>query len=209
MKSLANIALNANIHVCERDERMLFKDLSLHINNGDFIQIAGANGCGKTTLLKLLAGLNHSYTGQLNWHKQPLQAQFHDYAQNRLYLGHLSAIKLTLTCLENLRWLASPWQVSANTLNTALAEVKLYGYEDSLCQTLSAGQKRRVALALLLCSPAPLWILDEPFTALDSEGVEWLIKQMQQHVAKGGAVVVTSHHALTNVACSQRIELGN
>lgn len=208
MNALTNIALTADIRLCERDERTLFKGISISVKNGDFIQVAGANGSGKTTLLKLLAGLNHSYSGTLSWHNRPLNQQFYEYAQTRVYLGHLSAIKLTLSCLENLRWLASPWQVSTASLSDALAKIKLYGYEDTLCQALSAGQKRRVALALLLCAPASLWILDEPFTALDAEGVNWLISLMQQHVAKGGAVVVTSHHALCDVSCTQRIELG-
>lgn len=208
MSHTHNIALTANIQHCQRDERTLFKDVSICLQNGDFLQIAGANGSGKTTLLKLLAGLNLNYKGSLKWHGEDIRANFYDYAQSRVYLGHLSAIKLSLSCLENLRWLASPWNVKTDSLLAALKTVKLYGYEDTLCQSLSAGQKRRVALALLLCAPASCWILDEPFTALDAEGVSWLIKLMQTHTAKGGAVVVTSHHALSDVECTQKIQLG-
>lgn len=208
MNHFRPIALNASINVCQRDDRTLFKDISVCVKNGDFVQIAGANGSGKTTLLKILAGLNQDYKGSLRWQNEEIKANFYDYAQSRVYLGHLSAIKLSLTAFENLRWLASPWGVKTDILLAALKAVKLYGYEDTLCQSLSAGQKRRVALALLLCSPASCWVLDEPFTALDVEGINWLISLMQAHVAKGGAVVVTSHHALSDTPCTQTIRLG-
>lgn len=208
MNHPTKIRLTAEIRSCQRDDRTLFKALNMQVSNGDFIQIAGANGSGKTTLLKLLAGLNRNYEGSIKWQDQPLHQNFYPYAQSRLYLGHLSAIKLSLTAYENLRWLASPWQTNPSCLLDALKNVKLHGYEDTLCQSLSAGQKRRVALALLLCAKASCWILDEPFTALDAEGVDWLIQQMKAHTQQGGAVIVTSHHALADVDCTKKIVLG-
>lgn len=201
--------LSAHNVSCERDDRILFEDLSLTVNKGDLIQLAGPNGAGKTTLLRLMAGLNQDFEGEVRWKDENIQHCFHDYACQRLYIGHLSAIKKVLTPLENLRWFVSSWpQVQEDDLWQALDEVTLAGYEDVPCQQLSAGQQRRVALARLLVTPTPLWILDEPFTALDKAGVAWLEGQIALHVKRGGSVLITSHHALTDIPGLRQIELG-
>ncbi|QQD24602.1 cytochrome c biogenesis heme-transporting ATPase CcmA [Venatoribacter cucullus] len=205
----SSVALQARQLRCERDDRVLFDGLDVQVHNGDLLQLAGPNGAGKTTLLRLLAGLNRDYSGDLLWHGQDLYADFPAYAAQRLYQGHLAAIKKALTPLENLRWLVSSWSVPDDALWTALDEVELGGYEETPCQQLSAGQQRRVALARLCIAPAPLWILDEPFTALDKAGVQWLEGKLQQQVEAGGAVVITSHHALENIGNLQRLELGS
>jgi heme exporter protein A len=187
----------------------LFEQLELSVGKGDLIQLVGPNGAGKTTLLRLLAGLNQDFVGEVCWHGENIQRCFHDYARQRLYIGHLSAIKKVLTPLENLRWFVSSWpEVKEDDLWRALEEVTLAGYEDVPCQQLSAGQQRRVALARLLVTPTPLWILDEPFTALDKAGVAWLENQLALHVAAGGTVLITSHHALSDIAGLRQIELG-
>ncbi|MDK2777921.1 MAG: cytochrome c biogenesis heme-transporting ATPase CcmA [Pseudomonadota bacterium] len=203
------IDLEARQLCCERDDRVLFEGLDLRLQDGDLLQLAGPNGAGKTTLLRLLAGLNRDYDGELLWHGQPLYDDYSAYAALRLYQGHLAAVKKALTPLENLRWLVSNWPVEDDDLWQALDEVELGGYEETPCQQLSAGQQRRVALARLCIAPAPLWILDEPFTALDKKGVSWLEKRMQQHVEQGGAVIITSHHALENIASLRQLELGS
>ncbi|MFT4765898.1 MAG: heme exporter protein A [Oleispira sp.] len=201
--------LSAHNLSCERDDRILFEDLSLSVKKGDLIQLVGPNGAGKTTLLRLMAGLNQDFEGQVSWYDQNIQSCFHDYARQRLYIGHLSAIKKVLTPLENLRWFVSSWpEVKEDDLWQALEEVTLAGYEDVPCQQLSAGQQRRVALARLLVTPTPLWILDEPFTALDKAGVTWLEGQLADHVAAGGSVLITSHHALSDIPALRQIELG-
>lgn len=205
----SSVALQARQLHCERDDRVLFDELDVQVRNGDLLQLAGPNGAGKTTLLRLLAGLNRDYRGDLLWHGQDLYADFPAYAAQRLYQGHLAAIKKALTPLENLRWLVSSWSVPDDALWAALDEVELGGYEETPCQQLSAGQQRRVALARLCVAPAPLWILDEPFTALDKAGVQWLEGKLQQQVEAGGAVVITSHHALENIGNLQRLELGS
>lgn len=209
------VALNAEHLYCERDDRVLFDQLSLSVNNGDLLQLAGPNGAGKTTLLRLLAGLNRDYEGEVFWRGDNLHRVYDQYAHQRLYLGHLAAIKRALTPLENLRWLMSPWMsgsteplISEDQLWQALEAVNLGGYEETPCQQLSAGQQRRVGLARLFIVPTPLWILDEPFTALDVEGVQWLESQLQQHVARNGAVIITSHHALQNIPRLIRLDLG-
>ncbi len=210
-----SVSLSATQLYCERDDRVLFDRLNLAVNNGDLLQLAGPNGAGKTTLLRLLAGLNRDFDGALQWHGQLLSAVFSDYARQRLYLGHLAAIKRALTPLENLRWLVSPWMaaeqpavITEDDLWRALEAVELGGYEETPCNQLSAGQQRRVGLSRLAIVPAPLWILDEPFTALDIAGVAWLETQIQQHVARNGAVIITSHHALQNIPSLTRLDLG-
>jgi heme exporter protein A len=201
--------LSAHEVSCERDDRILFEDLSLSVKKGDLIQLVGPNGAGKTTLLRLMAGLNQDFDGEVRWQGSNIQRCFHDYARQRLYIGHLSAIKKVLTPLENLRWFVSSWpEVKEDDLWQALEEVTLVGYEDVPCQQLSAGQQRRVALARLLVTPTPLWILDEPFTALDKAGVEWLEEQLARHVERGGSVLITSHHALSDIPALRQIELG-
>lgn len=201
--------LSADGVSCERDDRLLFDNLSLSVAKGDLIQLVGPNGAGKTTLLRLMAGLNQDFEGKVRWFGENIKTCFHDYARQRLYMGHLSAIKKVLTPLENLRWFVSSWpEVKEADLWAALEEVTLAGYEDVPCQQLSAGQQRRVALARLLVTPTPLWILDEPFTALDKAGVAWLESQIARHVNAGGSVLITSHHALTDIPALRQIELG-
>ena len=203
------IDLQARQLLCERDDRVLFEQLDVAVGNGDLLQLAGPNGAGKTTLLRLLAGLNRDYEGELLWCGEPLTDDFSAYASQRLYQGHLAAVKKALTPLENLRWLVSSWNVSDDQLWAALDEVELGGYEETACQQLSAGQQRRVALARLCVAPTPLWILDEPFTALDKAGVRWLEGRLQRQVESGGAVIITSHHALENIASLRQLELGS
>lgn len=203
-----NIDLQGQGLYCERDDRVLFENLDVAIGNGELWQISGPNGAGKTTLLRLLAGLNHDFSGDVLWQQQSLSAVYSEYAQQRLYMGHLSAVKKALTPLENLRWLTSSWSVSEDALWDALEQVSLAGYEYTVCHQLSAGQQRRVALARLCVTPAPLWILDEPFTALDVHGVAWLEAQLQQHVERGGSVLITSHHALQGIASLRQLSLG-
>lgn len=210
-----SVDLIARSLYCERDDRVLFDNLDLQVSNGRLLQLAGPNGAGKTTLLRLLSGLNRDFEGELLWHGESLHQQYAEYAHQRLYLGHLAAVKRALTPIENLRWLMSPWMsadseysVEEAHLWDALEQVKLAGYEETPCQQLSAGQQRRVGLARLAIVPTPLWILDEPFTALDVEGVSWLEEQIQKHIARNGAVVITSHHALQNIPTLERLDLG-
>lgn len=207
------IDLQARQLYCERDDRVLFENLDLSIGNGELLQLVGPNGAGKTTLLRLLAGLNRDYAGELLWRGENLIDVYADYAQQRLYMGHLSAVKKALTPIENMRWLSASWSVNDDDLWRALDEVQLFGYEETPCQQLSAGQQRRVGLARLALAqsgvgPAPLWILDEPFTALDKAGVAWLESRLQQHVESQGSVVITSHHALESIAALRQLELG-
>ncbi len=170
----------------ERGGRELFQDLSFEVLPGQLLQIDGPNGAGKTSLLRILAGLSrYGFTGQVVRHS-PL-----------LYLGHHSAVKALLTPRENLAWhVAGECTYSNIQMEDALAKVGLYGYEDVSSHALSAGQHRRVNLARLYLSNCPLWLLDEPFTAIDKSGVAELEKLLVEHALRGGAVVMTSHQLL-------------
>lgn len=179
---------------CERDERTLFSALNTMFYAGQVVQVLGPNGSGKTTLLRVLAGVNRDYHGDILCRGEPLAKMAWEFANDLLYLGHLAGVKKSLTPLENLQWYAAlQGAVDDEQLIAALAQVKLAGYEDTPCYQLSAGQLRRVALARLAFNKATLWILDEPFTALDKSGVVQLGSQLAAHAEAGGLVLITSH----------------
>jgi heme exporter protein A len=170
-----------------RGGRELFNDLSFAVQPGQLWQVDGPNGAGKTSLIRILCGLSrYGYEGEVDRH-----APF-------LYLGHHAAVKALLTPRENLALHTSGAErYGDQQIEAALASVGLYGYEDVPSHTLSAGQHRRVNLARLFLSQSPLWLLDEPFTAIDKDGVAELEQLLQSHVERGGAIVMTSHQVLT------------
>lgn len=195
---------------CVRDDRSLFEALSFSIEAGSIVQVEGPNGAGKTTLLRILCGMLQSFEGKVLYQGKDIQDYREEWAQAQLYLGHLPGIKLQLNALENLRWilaLSSGQQVEEGALFEALSNVGLRGFEDVVCSSLSAGQKRRVALARLYLEKKPVWILDEPFTAIDKKGVAKLEAHLQAHTQQGGIVILTTHQDLS-LANVQSIRLG-
>ena len=195
---------------CERDWRMLFEQLHFALQPGDMLQISGPNGSGKTSLLRLLAGLMQPTQGEVLLNGKPLAEQGSELARNLVWIGHAAGIKDLLTPEENLTWLCALHRpASRETIWQALEAVGLRGFEDVPCHTLSAGQQRRVALARLYLDSPPLWILDEPFTALDKQGVAQLEAHLAQHCEQGGMVVLTTHHTLERTPSGYRdINLG-
>lgn len=181
----------------ERGGRQLFQDLSFAVHPGHLLQVEGPNGAGKTSLLRIIAGLSrYGFRGRVTRRAPPL------------FLGHHPAVKGLLTPRENLAWhVSGEAQYSEAQITDALDRVGLYGYEDVPSHTLSAGQHRRVNLARLYLSTSPLWLLDEPFTAIDKGGVLELQGLLVQHVERGGAVVMTSHQALQVAYTVTRLDL--
>ncbi|MGS2724514.1 cytochrome c biogenesis heme-transporting ATPase CcmA [Porticoccus sp. GXU_MW_L64] len=182
----------------ERDDRLLFDAVSATVAAGDILQVSGDNGSGKTTLLKVIIGTLDARSGECLWRDTPVRQCRFDFAANLLYIGHQAGIKSTLTPEENLRWLQrlQLHEQTAISVVEALEKVGLRGYEDVPCHSLSAGQQRRVALARLYLTNAKLWVLDEPFTAIDRQGVTQLEQRLQQHAHSGGAVILTTHQPL-------------
>lgn len=196
--TLGNLLLEAVDLACERDDRVLFSGLSFRVSPGDLLQIEGANGAGKTTLLRSLCGLMPLQQGALRWRGQDVVENWPAFRQDVLYLGHRPAIKPGLTALENLRFLhALRGEASEAEYWEALAKVGLMGYEESYCRNLSAGQQRRVSLAQLYLSEAPLWILDEIFTAIDKSGVAQFETLLRDRAQQGGMVIFTTHHHMS------------
>lgn len=186
--ALVNIA-------CERGENRLFEGCSVTMESGQWWQIEGHNGIGKTSLLRILAGLAVAAEGEVRWNGTPIVEVREEYYADLFYLGHFAGIKPELTAWENLRYYQKlqGLPLSDEALWHALGKVGLVGREDLPCSHLSAGQQRRVALAKLWLTKATLWILDEPFTAIDKKGVAELIAHIEQHCEKGGLCIFTSH----------------
>lgn len=183
---------------CVRGEHQLFADLSFALSAGELMQVQGENGTGKTTLLRTLCGFIQPLAGEIHWQGRSISELGDGYYADIIYLGHLNAIKDELNALENLHISSAlaGCEVSDSIAIAALRRMGLRGRETFPVKVLSQGQRRRVALARLLISNAPLWILDEPLTALDVGAVGLMQEMISEHLAKRGMVIFTTHQAL-------------
>ena len=188
---------------CTRGERRLFSGLSFGLGAGQLLRVAGANGSGKTSLLRIMCGLLLPSAGELRWRGQPIRAGREEYSRNLVFIGHLNALKDDLTALENLQVAAAlgGMPTDAGRMRAALDRFGVAHCAELPTKILSQGQRRRVTLARLALSPAvPLWILDEPFSALDVGAVVELERLLAAHLASAGMVVLTTHQEVQVVA---------
>jgi len=186
--------LQARALAFARNEEPIFGPLDFALHPGDVVLIEGDNGSGKTTLLKVLSGLLEPTSGEVLLHDAPLTLA--KLSHQVALLAHLLGLKLELSALENLRFaIGLGGMRSGITPQLALASVGLEGYEDQPLRMLSAGQRKRVALARLLLVPVALWLLDEPYANLDREGIELVNRLLDNHARRGGAALITSHGA--------------
>lgn len=193
-------ALAASRLACRRGDRLLFKGLDFELKPGQIVWLRGPNGSGKTSLLRLLAGLSTPAEGAVTWGGVPLREAGGDWHRSLCYLAHANALKDDLTVLESLQFLARLHGHAGSEADCgeALKRVGLFSRRHAAVRTLSQGQRRRVALARLqLDAAAPVWILDEPYDALDAEGTGMLDAALSAHAARGGSAVLTSHIDLT------------
>jgi len=184
---------------CVKQDRILFENINFSIDSSELLYVRGQNGAGKTSLLRILVGLADPAEGTIEYKQQNIQQANELYCQDLVYFGHKLGLSLNLNAIENLRFWCQLNQVttSESELYELLANLGLVGLEDVMVSQLSAGQQRRVALARLwLKASAKLWILDEPFTALDVQGIALLRNKMIQHLSEGGAIIITSHQTL-------------
>jgi len=182
---------------CIREDRILFEDLDFDIKPGSIVQVEVPNGAGKTSLLRILAGLSQPYSGNVQFNEQNIENCREEFHHQLCYIGHLPGVKGELTAEENLAFNLALHGYDESVAEETLAKVNLLGFEDANASNLSAGQHRRIALARLWQNNSKIWILDEPFTAIDKAGVKKLEKLFLAHAAQGGCVILTTHQDLS------------
>ncbi len=180
---------------CVRGDLLLFSGLNFALESGELLHVKGANGSGKTTLLRTVCGLSHPESGEVLWQGEGIRKQGESYRDELTYIGHLNGVKDELTVLENLRiaTMLSGEHHSEDQLIDALVRIGLGERIDLPAKMLSQGQRRRVSLTRLLLTKSTLWILDEPYTALDVSVIATLQQVIAQHLQRGGMVLLTTH----------------
>jgi heme exporter protein A len=208
MKTHAEGLAVDKVHVW-RGDRHVLRGVSLTLRPGELLHVSGPNGTGKTTLLRVVSGLLRPESGGVHWLGRPIAETRTDFQGALAYASHEPALKSDLTALENLRFLVGLKRRSSTAeLEASLARTGVADCADLPSRVLSAGQRRRVALARVLASHAALWLLDEPYTNLDASGAALLSKLLEDHVASGGLALVVAHHAV-DVAQSRQLSLAS
>jgi len=177
---------------CQRGYKLLFENLSFELNSGEVLKVSGPNGSGKTSLMKILAGLSSFETGSIDYDETKINSE--RYNLDFLYLGHLAALSPELSCLENLKYTMRLGNDNLDLdFSDALKKVGLKKFENELVGKLSAGQKKRIALSLLFITQSKVWLLDEPFSALDSRAIKIIETRVEDHCNSGGICILTTH----------------
>lgn len=177
---------------CQRGYKLLYENLSFELNSGEVLKVSGPNGSGKTSLMKILAGLSSFETGSIDYDDTKINSE--RYNLDFLYLGHLAALSPELSCLENLKYTMRLGNDNLDLdFSDALKKVGLEKFENELVGKLSAGQKKRIALSLLFITQSKVWLLDEPFSALDSKAIKIIETKVEDHCNSGGICILTTH----------------
>ena len=177
---------------CQKGYKLLFENLSFELNSGEVLKVSGPNGSGKTSLMKILAGLSSFETGSIDYDDTKINSE--RYNLDFLYLGHLAALSPELSCLENLKYTMRLGNDNLDLdFSDALKKVGLEKFENELVGKLSAGQKKRIALSLLFVTQSKVWLLDEPFSALDSKAIKIIETRVEDHCNSGGICILTTH----------------
>ncbi|MCD6038784.1 MAG: cytochrome c biosis protein CcmA [Gammaproteobacteria bacterium] len=193
----------------ERQDEIILQQINVALHASEILQIWGANGSGKSTLLRIIAGFIEPHAGSIQWRNQSIFCQLDTYQQQLRYLGHQNGVKPSLTVYENLCLYSAltASRINSRILNQVLDHMNLQSLSQTPTRYLSAGQLRRLSLAKLLLNPAPLWILDEPLTALDSEGQDFFKAALLNHLSTEGIAIIATHH-LDLTLSTQTLHLG-
>lgn len=196
-KRLSLSLLSVNNLSCIKRDRILFDELGFVLQPGELLHVQGPNGAGKTSLLRLLVGLSQPQSGEICWQGENIRQIPSQYQRQLCYFGHKLGVNLALSALDNLHFWCQMQGIKADAdLYPLLETLGLVGLEELPAGQLSAGQQRRIALARFWLKSCPLWVLDEPFTALDRQAVQMLKSRMQAHLQGQGIIVMTSHQSL-------------
>ena len=182
---------------CIRRDNVLFQGVCFNVDDGELLQIDGINGSGKSTMLRIIAGLTEPTEGQVFWNGEAIERCRYRYQQEMTYLGHTNGVKEALTVCENLEVIdALAGNDEKTDFDVVLAQIGLPGMDDALLGKMSAGQKRRVGLTRLIMNRSSIWLLDEPFTSLDTDGKRIVEQLIVEHCRQGGIVIFATHQAM-------------